>query len=50
MKASVRIDTGSVIAPVDDRLYSSFIEHMGRAVCTGICEPEHPGADAGGEV
>lgn len=48
MKASVRIDTGSVIAPVDDRLYSSFIEHMGRAVYTGIYEPAHPSADEQG--
>jgi Alpha-L-arabinofuranosidase len=33
------------IAQVDDRLYSSFIEHMGRAVYTGIYEPSHPTAD-----
>ena len=48
MKASVCIDAGNVIAPVDDRLFSSFIEHMGRAVYTGIYEPGHPSADAEG--
>ena len=33
---------------MDDRIYSSFIEHMGRAVYTGIYEPGHPSADAWG--
>jgi alpha-N-arabinofuranosidase len=37
-----------MIAEVDDRLFSSFIEHMGRAIYTGIYEPEHPTADAAG--
>ncbi len=46
MRARLRIN-GS-LAPVDDRLYSSFIEHMGRAVYTGIYEPGHPTADAEG--
>ena len=36
------------LAPVDDRLFSSFIEHMGRAVYTGIYEPGHPEADEKG--
>ena len=46
MRAKLRI-TGP-LAPVDERLYSSFIEHMGRAVYTGIYEPGHPSADAAG--
>ena len=46
MRAQLRI-TGP-IAPVDERLFSSFIEHMGRAVYTGIYEPTHPSADAEG--
>lgn len=33
------------IAPIDNRLYSSFIEHLGRAVYSGIYEPGHPTAD-----
>ena len=33
---------------VDDRLFSSFIEHLGRAVYTGIYEPGHSTADEDG--
>ena len=36
------------IAPVDPRLFGSFIEHLGRAVYGGIYEPEHPTADGDG--
>ncbi|MBP3909101.1 MAG: alpha-N-arabinofuranosidase [Turicibacter sp.] len=35
-------------ADIDDKLYSSFIEHLGRAVYTGIYEPDHPTADEQG--
>jgi alpha-N-arabinofuranosidase len=35
------------IAEIDDRLYSSFIEHLGRAVYSGIYEPDIPGRRAG---
>lgn len=35
-------------AKVDDKLFSSFIEHLGRAVYTGIYEPDHPTADEQG--
>lgn len=48
MKTSIRISPENTISPIDDRLYSSFIEHMGRAVYTGIYEPEHPTADSMG--
>ena len=44
MKASVRILKEGAAA-VDPRLFSSFIEHMGRAVYTGIYEPGHPEAN-----
>lgn len=33
---------------VDDRIYGSFVEHMGRVVYSGIYEPGHPTADADG--
>ena len=33
------------LAEIDDRLFSSFIEHLGRAVYQGIYEPGHPAAD-----
>lgn len=36
------------IASVDPRIYSAFLEHLGRAVYTGIHEPGHPTADAEG--
>jgi len=34
--------------PIDDRLFGSFVEHLGRCVYTGIYEPDHPTADAWG--
>lgn len=48
LKASIRLSAGDIISPIDDRLYGSFIEHMGRAIYTGIYEPGHPAADADG--
>lgn len=36
------------ISRIDDRLYSAFIEHMGRAIYSGIYEPGHPEADGNG--
>ena len=36
------------IGKVDDRVYGSFIEHLGRAVYGGIYEPGHPAADENG--
>jgi alpha-N-arabinofuranosidase len=47
-KAKIHLDFDHVISPVDNRLYGSFIEHMGRAVYTGIYEPGHPSATAEG--
>jgi alpha-N-arabinofuranosidase len=36
------------IAPVERKLFGSFIEHMGRCVYGGVFEPGHPEADADG--
>jgi alpha-N-arabinofuranosidase len=36
------------ISPIDPRIYSAFLEHLGRAIYTGIYEPDHPTADANG--
>jgi alpha-N-arabinofuranosidase len=36
------------IATIDARLYSSFLEHLGRAIYGGIYEPGHPTADEDG--
>nr|WP_296069261.1 alpha-N-arabinofuranosidase [uncultured Actinoplanes sp.] len=46
--AHLTLDPAFAIAPVDRRLFGSFVEHMGRCVYTGIFEPGHPDADADG--
>lgn len=48
MKATVTAHKNYTVATVDPRLYGSFIEHLGRAVYTGIYEPTHPTADESG--
>lgn len=45
MKSRATIHRDYTIAEIDDRLYSAFIEHMGRAIYTGIYEPDHPTAN-----
>ena len=47
-RAHITADPDFRLAQVDDRMYSSFIEHLGRAVYDGIYCPEHPTADADG--
>ena len=47
-KTRMMIDRDIRIGKVDDRIYGSFIEHLGRAVYTGIYEPGHPEADEEG--
>lgn len=46
--ARLRLDRAAIVAPVSSRLFGSFVEHMGRAVYTGIYEPEHPTANLEG--
>ena len=48
MKASVTASRDYTIARIDDRLYGAFLEHLGRAVYTGVYEPGHSSADADG--
>ena len=48
MKARVTAHKDYTIARIDDRVYSAFLEHLGRAIYTGIYEPDHPTADANG--
>lgn len=48
MKAAIRICCSDPISKIDDRIYSSFIEHYGRAVYTGVYEPTHPTANSQG--
>jgi alpha-N-arabinofuranosidase len=47
-KATAVIDKTFKIGEIDNRIYGSFIEHLGRAVYTGIYEPSHPLADEEG--
>jgi alpha-N-arabinofuranosidase len=42
------VDPATSIGEVDERLFGSFVEHMGRAVYGGIYEPGHPSADLDG--
>jgi alpha-N-arabinofuranosidase len=44
-KAQVILDKDFTVGDVDERIFGSFIEHLGRAVYGGIYEPEHPLAD-----
>ena len=47
-KAKLILDLDYKIARVDDRLYSFFVEHLGRCVYNGVYEPGHPTADGAG--
>ena len=44
----ISIDRSDIISKIDDRLYGSFIEHLGRAVYEGIYQPDHESADEDG--
>lgn len=48
MKAEIIINKNFEIGKIDKRIYGSFIEHLGRAVYTGIYEPNHKTADEDG--
>lgn len=45
MKAKLTINKDFTVGKIDNRIYGSFIEHLGRAVYHGIYEPSHPKAD-----
>lgn len=48
MRASVTAHKEFTVAKIDPRLYGSFVEHLGRAVYSGIYEPGHATADEQG--
>ena len=48
MKGQIKVHSAYKVSEVDPRIYSGFIEHMGRAVYEGIYEPGHPTANADG--
>ena len=47
-QVKITLDKAYKVAKVDDRLFGSFIEHLGRAVYGGIYQPGHPTADKDG--
>jgi alpha-L-arabinofuranosidase len=48
MKATITAHKDFTISKIDDRIYSAFLEHLGRAIYSGIYEPDHPCADENG--
>ncbi|HYJ26952.1 MAG TPA: alpha-N-arabinofuranosidase [Nocardioides sp.] len=47
-KARLLLDLEHPGVAVDRRLFGAFVEHVGRAIHTGVHEPGHPSADARG--
>ncbi len=41
LSAEIKLSKNAVVSPIDERLYGSFIEHLGRAIYSGIYEPGH---------
>ncbi|NMN00622.1 alpha-L-arabinofuranosidase [Bifidobacterium sp. DSM 109958] len=48
LAAHLTVDPAFELAPVRDRLFGSFVEHLGRCVYGGLYEPDHPEADEDG--
>lgn len=48
MKARIYLDKHFQISPIDDRMYSSFIEHLGREVYGGIVDENSAKTDENG--
>ena len=48
MKVKITAVGNYKIGTIDKRIYSSFLEHLGRAVYEGVYEPQHPDADENG--
>ena len=46
--ARIVIDRSAVVAPINRRIFGSFVEHLGRCVYDGIYEPGHPTANEDG--
>jgi len=48
LNSHIVVDRDFIVAPLDRRIFGTFVEHMGRCVYGGIYEPGHPKADASG--
>lgn len=47
-KVRAHLHTAFTVGDVDPRIYGGFVEHVGRAIYSGIYEPGHETADADG--
>lgn len=43
--SKIILDRSYVVGKIDNRLFGSFVEHLGRCVYEGLYEPSHPLAD-----
>ncbi|MGH8220468.1 MAG: alpha-N-arabinofuranosidase [Steroidobacteraceae bacterium] len=48
LKSHIIVNRDFILAPLDRRIFGTFVEHMGRCVYGGIYETGHPTADAHG--
>ncbi len=48
MLAAIHLDTDYQVGSIDRRIFSGFLEHLGRAVYTGVYDPGNPRSDARG--
>ena len=46
--ARISIERSAIVAPLNRRIFGSFVEHLGRCVYGGIHEPDHPTANEDG--
>ncbi|WP_062205314.1 alpha-N-arabinofuranosidase [Streptomyces sp. NBRC 109706] len=46
--ARFTLDPAFSVSPVDERIFGSFVEHLGRCVYQGVYEPDHASADEAG--
>jgi len=47
-RTHITVDRTNVVAPLNRRIFGSFVEHLGRCVYDGIYEPGHPTANEDG--
>lgn len=47
-KTTILVHKSFTRGEIDERIYGSFVEHMGRVIYSGIYEPDHPTADEDG--
>ena len=48
MKYTIKVSKDKIISKVDEKIFGSFVEHVGRSVYNGIYEPNHACADDDG--